>query len=64
MDPEKWFSLSEWSKDNPGKLTPKEQAFIGQLVHFSKEGRTLSYKLSKWALDLYEKALEAGWNEK
>ena len=64
VDPEKWFSLSEWSKDNPGKLTPKEQAFIGQLVHFQKDGRTLSYKLSKWALDLYEKALEAGWNEK
>ncbi|WP_144152200.1 AIPR family protein [Segatella copri] len=64
VDSEKWFSLSEWSKDNPGKLTPKEQAFIGQLVHFSKEGRNLSYKLSKWALDLYEKALEAGWNEK
>lgn len=64
VDSEKWFSLSEWSKDNPGKLTPKEQAFIGQLVHSSKEGRTLSYKLSKWALDLYEKALEAGWNEK
>lgn len=64
VDPEKWFSLSEWSKDNPGKLTPKEQAFIGQLVHFPKDGRTLSYKLSKWALDLYEKALEAGWNEK
>lgn len=64
VDSEKWFSLSEWSKDNPEKLTPKEQAFIGQLVHFSKEGRNLSYKLSKWALDLYEKALEAGWNEK
>lgn len=64
VDSEKWFSLSEWSKDNPGKLTSKEQAFIGQLVHFSKEGRNLSYKLSKWALDLYEKALEAGWNEK
>lgn len=64
VDSEKWFSLSEWSKDNPGKLTPKEQAFIGQLVHFSKEGRNLSYKLSKWALDLYEKAFEAGWNEK
>lgn len=64
VDSEKWFSLSEWSKDNPGKLTPKEQAFIGQFVHFSKEGRNLSYKLSKWALDLYEKALEAGWNEK
>lgn len=64
VDSEKWFSLSEWSKDNPGKLTPKEQAFIGQLEHFSKEGRNLSYKLSKWALDLYEKALEAGWNEK
>lgn len=64
VDPEKWFSLSEWSKDNPGKLTPKEQAFIGQLVHFSKEGRTLSYKLSKWALGIYEKAVDAGWNEK
>lgn len=64
VDPEKWFSLSEWSKDNPGKLTPKEQAFTGQLVHFSKEGRTLSYKLSKWALDIYEKAVDAGWNEK
>lgn len=63
VDPEKWFALSRWSKENPGELTPKEQAFIGQVAFSSKRGRTLTYKQAKWALDLYEKAIDAGWNE-
>lgn len=63
VDPEKWFALSRWSKENPGELTPKEQAFIGQVAFSSKRGRTLTYKQAKWALDLYEKAVDAGWNE-
>ena len=64
VETDKWFALNKWSKDNPGELTPKEQAFIGQVAFSSKRGRALTYKQSKWALDIYEKAVDAGWNEK
>lgn len=63
VDAETWFSLNQWSKDNPGELTPKEQAFIGQVAFNVKRNRSLTYKQSKWALDIYEKAVDAGWNE-
>lgn len=64
VETDKWFALNKWSKDNPYELTPKEQAFIGQVAFSSKRGRALTYKQSKWALDIYEKAVDAGWNEK
>lgn len=63
IEPERWFALNKWSKDNEGELTPKEQAFIGQVGYSLKKGRTLTYKQAKWALDIYEKAVDAGWNE-
>lgn len=63
VDGELWFKLNKWSKDNPCELTPKEQAFIGQVAFNVKRGRALTYKQSKWALDIYEKAVDAGWNE-
>lgn len=63
IDSETWFSINQWSKDNPGELTPKEQAFIGQVAFNVKRGRALTYKQAKWALDIYEKAVDAGWEE-
>ena len=56
-----WFSINKWSKENNGKLTPKDQAFIGQAGFIVKQGRRLTYKQSKYALDVMEKAENAGW---
>ena len=61
IDPSIWFSINKWSKDNPGKLTPKEQAFVGQVGFNLKRNRPLTYKQAKWALDIYDKAMESGW---
>ena len=61
IDAETWFSINNWSKDNPGELTPKEQAFVGQVAWNMKRNKPLTYKQSKWALDIYEKAKDAGW---
>ncbi len=63
IDAETWFSINAWSKENPGELTPKEQAFIGQVAWNVRRNRPLTYKQSKWALDIYDKAKEAGWEE-
>ena len=58
-----WFSVSAWSKENFGKLSPKEQAFVGNVGFLKKRGKHLSYKQSKWALDLLDKAEDAGWKK-
>ena len=58
-----WFSINNWSKENYGKLSPKEQAFIGQVGFLIKRGNTLTYKQSKYAFDIMEKAENAGWKE-
>lgn len=58
-----WFSINSWSKENLGKLSPKDQAFIGQVGFYFKRGRSLSYKQSKYALDIMEKAENAGWKK-
>ena len=60
---ETWFSVNAWSKENIGKLTPKEQAFMGNVGFLVKRGRALSYKQAKWALNLLDKAEEAGWKK-
>ncbi len=60
---ETWFNINTWSKDNPGELTPKEQAFIGQVGWNVKRHKPLTYKQSKWALSIFDKAKEAGWTE-
>jgi hypothetical protein len=44
IDPSVWFSINKWSKDNPGKLTPKEQAFVGQVGFNLKRNKPLTYK--------------------
>ena len=63
VDCEIWFSINHWSKDNPGELTPKEQAFTGQVGFNIKRNRPLTYKQAKWALDILEKAKDKGWKE-
>ena len=63
IDAEVWFSINKWSKENPGCLTPKEQAFIGQVGFNVKRNRPLTYKQSKWALSIFEKAQDKGWRE-
>lgn len=63
IDPAFWFSINKWSKDNPGELTPKEQAFVAQVGFNLKRKKPLTYKQAKWALDIYDKAKEAGWGK-
>lgn len=59
---EEWFFINAWAKEQDGRLSPKEIAFVGQLGFFIKRGRKISYKQAKWALDIYEKALDQGWH--
>ncbi len=47
IDTDVWFSINKWSKENPGELTPKEQAFVGQVGFNLKRNRSLTYKQSK-----------------
>ena len=63
IDTDVWFSINKWSKENPGELTPKEQAFVGQVGFNLKRNRSLTYKQSKWALDILDKAKEKGWEK-
>lgn len=63
IDCNTWFSINQWSKNHPGILTPKEQAFIGQVGFNIKRNRPLTYKQAKWALDILEKATDNGWKE-
>ena len=58
-----WFSINSWSKDNPGSLSAREQAFMGQVGFLVKRNQSLTYKQAKWALDIYDKAVEKGWEE-
>lgn len=58
-----WFSINTWSKDHPGLLSPKEQAFTGQVGFLVKRNQSLTYKQAKWALDIYDKAVDEGWEE-
>ena len=58
-----WFSINKWSKENYRMLTPKEQAFMGQLGFRVARGYAVSYKQAKWALDILDKARDKGWCE-
>lgn len=57
------FNLNAWSRDNPGKLNPREQAFVGQTAFLAKRGNKLTYKQAKWLLDIIEKAENKGWSD-
>ena len=58
-----WFSINRWGKDNEGKLAPKEIAFVGQVGWNIKRNRPLTYRQARWALDILEKATDAGWEQ-
>ncbi len=57
-----WFSINRWGKDNEGKLSPREIAFMGQVGYARKRNKPLTYKQAKWALDILEKAEDLGWD--
>ncbi len=61
---ETWISIYSWGKENPGKLTPREQVFIGNAGYIIKRNGKLTYSQSKFALDILEKAEGLGWSEK
>lgn len=57
-----WFSICNWAKEY-ASLTPREISFIGQFAFLIKRNRPYTYKQARWALDLLEKAKNAGWEE-
>jgi len=57
---DEWSSLYQWSKATES-FTPLQSAFIGNFASMIKKNRLFSYKQAKQALDLYEKAKNAGW---
>ena len=60
---DEWFSLNQWAKNTEG-LTPIQTSFIGNFAFMVKKNRPFTYKQAKYALDLYEKAQDSGWNGK
>lgn len=58
-----WYNLNKWAKEQDGLLSPKETAFVGSVGFYIQKGRSLSYKQAKWALDIYKKAIDLGWEE-
>lgn len=57
-----WFSINSWAKET-GALTPRETSFMGQFGFIIARGRPYTYKQARWALQLLEKAKNAGWQE-
>ncbi len=62
IEAEAWFSINKWGKEHD-ILTPAEVSFIGNFAYMVKRGRPYTYKQAKWALSIYDKAENAGWNE-
>ncbi len=62
LDYEMFYSINKWDKI-VSKLTPKEQAFIGQIAFRLQKKMPISYKQAKWALDIRDKAESMGWKE-
>jgi len=62
LDYEMFYSINKWDK-SVSKLTPKEQAFIGQIAFRLQKKMPISYKQAKWALDIRDKAESMGWKE-
>ena len=61
-DYETWRNLNLWGKST-GILSPKESAFMGSIYWQCKKGKELTFKQSRYALNVLEKAREAGWEE-
>ena len=63
IDPDIWFSINKWGKENGSVLPPREISFIGNVGWYIKHNKPLTYKQAKWALDILERAEDAGWKE-
>lgn len=61
-DYETWHDLNTWGRETQA-LSPKEIAFMGSIYYWCKRGRELSYKQSRYAMKILEKARAAGWEE-
>lgn len=61
-DYETWHDINIWGKQT-GKLSPRDTAFMGSIYFWCKRGKELTYKQSKYALNVLAKARAAGWEE-
>ena len=61
-DYETWLDINKWGKAT-GKISPRDTAFMGSIYYWCKRGKELSYKQSKYALNILDKARAAGWEE-
>ena len=61
-DYETWHDINIWGKET-GLLTPRETAFMGSIYYWCKRGKELTYKQSKYAMNVLEKARSKGWEE-
>ena len=57
-----WFSINAWAKETSA-LTPRETSFMGQFGYMIARGRPYTFKQARWALQILEKAQNAGWQE-
>lgn len=62
MDYNLFYAIVKWDRAN-FKLTPKEQAFTGQIAFRLQRKLPISYKMAKGALDIRDKAESMGWKE-
>ena len=62
INPDVFYSINKWNREN-FKLTPKEQAFVGQVAFRLQRKLSITYKQAKWALDIKDKAESMGWKE-
>lgn len=62
MDCDLFYGIVKWDRAN-FKLTPKEQAFTGQIAFRLQRKLPISYKMAKGALDIRDKAESMGWKE-
>jgi hypothetical protein len=60
---ETWLDIRSWSIEHPGTLTPKDRAFMGQVGYTVKAKKKLTFRQSKYALEILEKVEDAGWED-
>lgn len=59
--PEVWFALSRWAKVND-ELQPKERSLAYSIGRVLSNGNSPSTKQAKWAVDILERAKQAGFD--
>lgn len=58
-----WTSIHTWGRRNGSILTPRELAFLRNMAWYAEDNRSISYRQAKYALDILERAEDAGWKE-